>query len=59
MVSNVRKMSSSKIDRLYDLTDYRDESDVIWDFYLSILEDDILCTLEGNESNQPFYTTLL
>ena len=34
-------------------------SNVLWSFYLCILEDDIFCTLERNESNQPYFTTLL
>ena len=42
----------------YEGTDCREESDLIWGFYRSIIGDDIFCPLEYIESNQPYYTTL-
>ena len=57
MRSNVRKMSSNKIDTQCDVTDYRGKSDVILGIYISILGDDIFFTLEHIESNLPYYTT--
>ena len=59
MRSNVRKMSSNKIDTQCDVTDYRGESDVILGIYISILGDDIFRTFEHIESNLPYYTTLI
>ena len=43
--------------RMFDVTDYRGESDVIYEFDLC-LGDDISRTLERIESYQPYYTTL-
>ena len=43
-----------QINTQYDVTDYRDESDVILGIYLSILGDDISRTLECIVINQPY-----
>ena len=59
MRSNVRKMSSSKIDKYkYDVTLASKISDVILCFYLSILGYDNFRRLEPIESNPDYYTTL-
>ena len=41
---------------LYDITDYRGESDVTWFFYLSTIGDDIFRTLERIKVYQPYST---
>ena len=59
MRSNVRKMSSPKIDKYkYDVTLASKISDVILCFYLSILGYDYFRRLERIESNPDYYTTL-
>ena len=47
-----------QIEKHYDVTDYRCESDVIFGIYLSILGDDIFRKLERIESNPAYSTTL-
>ena len=50
------KKNRNSVGRAVCVADYKAECDVIWGLYLSILGDDIFCTFERIESNQPYYT---